>query len=136
MFLNLLNDEEKSIFLKLAIAVIQADGKLEESEKLFINEYSREMGIQNYNLDEKINLSDLMEKISKKSTDSVKRIFLIELTACATADGEFADSEKSLIQACIKEFGFADETLGHCLKLLNEYARISSELTKYVQEGI
>lgn len=32
MFLNFLNSEEKITFLKLAISVIQADGKLEESE--------------------------------------------------------------------------------------------------------
>lgn len=35
MFLNLLNDEEKKIFMGLAIEVIHADGKLEESEKFF-----------------------------------------------------------------------------------------------------
>jgi len=63
------------IFLKLAISVIQADGKLEESEKSFIAEYSREMGIERYTLGEKVDPMPLAEKIGKNSTDSVKRIF-------------------------------------------------------------
>ena len=33
MFLNLLNPTEKENFIKLAVAVIKADGVIEESEK-------------------------------------------------------------------------------------------------------
>ena len=94
MFLKYLSSEEKSIFLKLAMSVIKADGKLEESEKTYIDDYSREMGITEVNLHEKIDPLLLAEKIGDNSTELIKRIFLLELTACAKADGDFADTEK------------------------------------------
>lgn len=134
MFLNLLNDEEKVTFLKLAISVVQADGKLEESEKSFIADYSREMGIERYTLDEKVDPMPLAEKIGKNSSDSVKRVFLIELLACANADGDFAKHEKSLISSFIRVFGLSDSLLQDGLNLLKEYTKISKGLMKFIQE--
>lgn len=135
MFLNLLNDEEKSIFLKLAIAIIQADGKLEESEKQYIADYSREMGITEYSLDGKIEITALAEKIGKDSTNTAKRIFLLELTACANADGDFADTEKALINSLVKTFKLSNSSLQECLDLLAEYTKVSAKLMSFVQEG-
>ena len=135
MFLNLLNDEEKSIFLKLAISVIQADGKLEESEKQYIDEYSREIGISEYNLNAKIDPVPLAEKIGDCSTDAVKRVFLLELTACAKADGDFAETEKALISSFLNAFKLTDNSLQECLNLLDEYMNVSKKLMSFVQEG-
>lgn len=135
MFLKYLNSEEKSIFLKLAMSVIKADGKLEESEKTYIDDYSREMGITEVNLDEKIDSILLAEKIGDNSTEFIKRIFLLELTACAKADGDFADSEKSLINSFVKAFKISDTSLQKCLVLLDEYTNISKRIMSFVQEG-
>lgn len=135
MFLKYLNSEEKSIFLKLAMSVIKADGKLQESEKTYIDDYSREMGITEVNLDEKIDPILLAEKIGDNSTEFIKRIFLLELTACAKADGDFADSEKSLINSFVKAFKISDTSLQKCLVLLDEYTNISKRIMSFVQEG-
>ena len=135
MFLNQLNNEERSIFLKLAIAIIKADGKLEEKEKLFVAEYSREMGVTDYDLNENIEPLGLAEKIGKDSTDAVKRIFLLELVALANADGEFAESEKSLILSLLQKFGLTENQLNESLKLLAEYNDVSAKLTVFIQEA-
>ena len=135
MFLKYLDSEEKSIFLKLAMSVIKADGKLQESEKTYIDDYSREMGITEVNLDEKIDPILLAEKIGDNSTEFIKRIFLLELTACAKADGDFADSEKSLINSFVKAFKISDTSLQKCLVLLDEYTNISKRIMSFVQEG-
>lgn len=135
MFLNFLNSEEKITFLKLAISVIQADGKLEESEKSYISDYSREMGITEFDLNEKIDPLLLAEKIGVNSTDFVKRVFLLELLACAKADGDFADTEKALINSFVKAFKMADSSLKKCLSLLDEYMEISTKLMSFVKEG-
>lgn len=135
MFLKYLNNEEKSIFLKLAMSVIKADGKLQESEKTYIDDYSREMGITEVNLDEKIDPILLAEKIGDNSTEFIKRIFLLELTACAKADGDFADSEKSLINSFVKAFKISDTSLQKCLVILDEYTNISKRIMSFVQEG-
>lgn len=135
MFLNFLNSEEKTAFLKLAISVIQADGKLEESEKSYISDYSREMGITEVDLNEKIEPLPFAETIGVNSTDFVKRIFLLELLACAKADGDFADTEKALINSFVKAFKMTDFSLEKCLSLLDEYMEISTKLMSFVKEG-
>jgi len=135
MFLNFLNSEEKTAFLKLAISVIQADVKLEESEKSYISDYSREMGITEVDLNEKIEPLPFAETIGVNSTDFVKRIFLLELLACAKADGDFADTEKALINSFVKAFKMTDFSLEKCLSLLDEYMEISTKLMSFVKEG-
>ena len=135
MFLNFLNSEEKTVFLKLAVSVIQADGKLEESEKSYISDYAREMGITEFDLNEKIEPLPFAETIGVNSTDFVKRIFLLELLACAKADGDFADTEKALINSFVKAFKLTDFSLEKCLSLLDEYMEISTKLMSFVKEG-
>ena len=133
MFLNLLNDEEKSCFLKLAISIIQEDGKIEESEKSYISEYSREMGISEYDLSEQIDVTAVAQVIGTKSSESVKRIFLLELVACANTDGDFAETEKELIHSLVNNFGLTETDLNTCLDLLAEYTKISVKLTDFVK---
>lgn len=69
------------------------------------------MGITEFDLNEKIDPLPLAEKIGVNSTDFVKRVFLLELLACAKADGDFADTEKALINSFVKAFKMADSSL-------------------------
>lgn len=133
MFLNLLNDEEKKIFLQLAISVIQADGKVEETEKAYIADYCREMEINQNDLEKVIDPMPLIEKISNNSSEFVKRIFLLELLACANSDGNFADIEKALIVTFVKKSGLPDSLLDNCLSLLQDYSRVSLNMMSFIQ---
>lgn len=139
MFLKFLNEREKIIFMKLAVAIIHADGKLEESEKQMMAEYSQEMGITLCNLDEQINLqeiTDLAKEIGSNSTDSVKRIFLLELLACANSDNDFANEEKTLMKSFLNAFDLTETDFNTCLKLLKEYLKITSTLANFVKGEI
>ena len=51
MFLNSMNPTEKDNFMKLAVAIIKADGVVEESEKQILSAYANEMLIPICNLD-------------------------------------------------------------------------------------
>lgn len=134
MFLKQLNQEEKEIFLKLAIAVIRADEKIEESEKAFITEYAHEMDIPSYDLNVDIEANSLFKTVNEKSTNTVKRIFLVELTACAYADGDFGKEESDLINSMIKEFGLEKSDLDKCEELLNNYTSAAAALSSFIQE--
>ena len=61
--------------------------------------------------------------------------FLVELLACANADGDFEVYEKSLILSFVKIFGLSESSLQDSLELLNEYTKISAKLMKFIQEG-
>lgn len=135
MFLNQLNQQEKEIFLKLAIAVIRADKKIEENEKKYIAEYAHEMNIQSYDLNIDVDDNALCKNIIENSSDAIKRIFLVELTACAYSDGRFDKEEKSLISSITSDLGLNENELSECVKLLETYTSATAELGRFVKEG-
>lgn len=134
MFLKQLNQEEKEIFLKLAIAVIRADEKIEKSEKAFITEYAHEMDISSYDLNIEVEANSLFKTVNETCSNSVKRIFLVELTACAYADGDFGKEESDLINSMIKEFGLEKSDLDECDELLKDYTSAAAALSRFIQE--
>ena len=95
MFLNLLNPTEKENFIKLAVAVIKADGVIEESEKQILTTYATEMQIPVCNLNEQYDNCKIIMDFATKSTLQIKRIVFIELMALAFADGNYAVEEKN-----------------------------------------
>ncbi|MBP3417205.1 MAG: hypothetical protein J6K76_07525 [Spirochaetaceae bacterium] len=134
MFLNLLNEKEKEIFMQLAVAVIHADGKLEESEKIFLDDYAHEMNISDFDVYKKPeSVEHLVGEITTNSSNTVKRIFLLELAALARTDGDFAQSERELIQLIAEKLNISDGLLQDCENLLKEYESISERLLAFVQ---
>lgn len=134
MFLNLLNEKEKEIFMQFAVAVIHADGKLEESEKIFLDDYAHEMNISDFDVYKKPeSVEHLVGEITTNSSNTVKRIFLLELAALARTDGDFAQSERELIQLIAEKLNISDGLLQDCENLLKEYESISERLLAFVQ---
>jgi tellurite resistance protein len=134
VFLNQLNQQEKGIFLQLAILVIRADKKIEESEKLFIAEYAHEMDIPSYDLNSDVEAKSLCKTIGEISNYAIKRIFLVELMACANADGHFTMEEKLLIESMATDFGLTEQDLSECERLLERYISATAALTRFVKE--
>lgn len=65
MFLNSLNPTEKDNFMKLAVAVIKADGVVEESEKQILSAYANEMLIPICNLDEQCDADSIIKEFAR-----------------------------------------------------------------------
>ncbi len=133
MFLKQLTKQEKDIFLKLAIGVMQADGKIEESERAFIADYAYEMGIKDYDMNSDVDIVNLCKIIRDNSRESIKRIFLIELTACAYADGVFDKKEKTFIDSVASNLGLTQQDLLECLELIKSYVNITSTLVRFIE---
>lgn len=133
MFLNQLNQKEKGIFLQLAILVIQADKTIEESEKVFIEEYAHEMDIPSYDLNSDVDAKSLCKTIGELSSYAVKRIFLVELMACANADGHYDMEEKELIDSMAIDFGLNEQDMSECVRLLEKYTLATAALTRFVK---
>ena len=106
MFLNSLNPTEKDNFMKLAVAVIKADGVVEESEKQILSAYANEMLIPICNLDEQCDVDSIIKEFAMTSTPLTKRIIFLELLALAFADGNYATEEKTLVQQLADAFEF------------------------------
>ena len=135
MFLNSLNPTEKDNFMKLAVAVIKADGVVEESEKQILSAYANEMQIPVCNLDEQCDADSIIKDFSMNSTPQTKRIVFLELLALAFADGNYAAEEKALVQQLADAFEFDRALIEKAINLEDAYVAAYMSLVNLVEKG-
>ena len=135
MFLNLLNTTEKSNFMKLAMAVIKADGIIEDSEKHILSEYANEMQINICNIEEQVDTEKIIKEYAMNSTAQTKRIVFIELLALAFADGNYAIEEKTLIQQLANAFDIDRTFIEKAINLEEAYMTAYMSLMNMVEKG-
>ncbi len=135
MFLNSLNSTEKDNFMKLAVAVIKADGVVEESEKQILSAYANEMQIPVCNLDEQYDTDSIIKEFAMTSTLQTKRIIFLELLALAFADGNYAAEEKALVQQLADAFEFDRAFIEQAINLEDAYVAAYMSLVNLVEKG-
>lgn len=135
MFLNSLNPTEKDNFMKLAVAVIKADGVVEESEKQILSAYANEMQIPVCSLNEQSNADNIIKEFAMNSTLQTKRIVFLELLALAFADGNYAAEEKVLVQQLADAFEFDRVFIEQAINLEDAYIAAYMSLVNLVEKG-
>lgn len=135
MFLNSLNPTEKDNFMKLAVAVIKADGVVEEPEKQILSAYANEMQIPVCNLDEQCDADNIIKEFAMTSTPQTKRIVFLELLALAFADGNYAAEEKALVQQLADAFEFDKAFIEQAINLEDAYVVAYMSLVNLVEKG-
>lgn len=138
MFLTSLTNREKELFLNLAIAVIRADGLVQESEKQILNAYAIEMQIPNHNINitqEVNNIGACIQELAEKSNAQTKRAVFVELLALAFADGDFAAEEKELVQLLAQAFHLDNTMIERVANLQDAYMTAYILLTNFVEKG-
>lgn len=135
MFLNSLNPTEKDNFMKLAVAVIKADGIVEESEKQILSAYANEMQIPVCNLDEQSNTDNIIKEFAVNSTLQTKRIVFLELLALAFADGNYTAEEKALVQQIASAFELDKAFIEQAINIEDAYMAAYMSLVNLVEKG-
>lgn len=95
MFLILLNEEQKKVFLKLAHHLALCDENLHEKEREYLSFYQYEMQINH----EEVTNDLPIQKLDEIFTDELsKNILLTELIILANSDGIYSEKEKDFIK--------------------------------------
>lgn len=135
MFLNSLSSNEKNNFMKLAIAVIKADGVIENNEKQVLSAYANEMQIGIEGIDVQYDIDHIIESLSKESTDQSKRVIFVELLALAFADSKYANEEKNIIQKLANSFNLGEEFIERAISLQDSYIAAYMSLVHLIEKG-
>ncbi len=133
MFLNILEGKEKEMFLDLAVYAAKANGIVEETEKITIDQYCKEMGISFYDIDRIHELKEVVEFFSK-SKKQTKRIAILELLGLCYADGDFDDIEIAFSRKFALDIGIKEKEYDLLLKDVEEYVTIISIIRDHVIE--
>ena len=96
MYLSLLKETEKELFLCLAYDLSSVDDVLGEEEKQMLKLYCDEMEIEDYNL-VTTNRNEIVQEIAVESTQKNKKIIIFELIGLAICDDNYDATEKSFI---------------------------------------
>ena len=112
MYLAMLSNEQKDLFLDLSIFSMQSDGVIDPREQELVYQYCNEMGLERRTNTNNEKLDDVLMKLKKISTDSELQKITIELVALMYADEDFADEESELLTRLKNTFGFSSHLMG------------------------
>ena len=133
MYLNTLNEEQKTIFLDLCILAAKANNVVAEDEIAIINEYCNEMQIA-ARYEEERNLDLCIEDLKKDCNKRTIKIIVLELTALILSDNICDEDEEKYIQEFISRVGITKSEYEKTTKLLNKLSSIYSEINEFVAE--
>lgn len=122
MYLNLLSEKNKVLFLELAHHVSKADGVLCKNEILILEKYKQECLLVDYKYRDLDHLNVL--NTLNKETQTVKKIILFELIGLCMSDGEFCDDEKDLLISILELFSLEKNILDNFVAKINELNKI------------
>lgn len=132
MYLALLNEKEKELFLGLAYNLAYIDGNYSDKEQKLINEYCQEMQIQ-FDAEKMVKpVVDIISAINEMSNDRIKKIFLLELIGLAMIDGNYDDSEKKIVYKVGKEFDLEMDFVSRCENVLSEYISFQERMNQLI----
>jgi len=126
MLLMQLETPEKFAFLHIAHHLAKSDGKMGYREKMKIEDYCMEMGIDNIIFDDE-NYS-IKECLSKFKSYKSQKILLLELMMLVHVDDTFNQPEHKLIKIISTTFNFTElqvkyaSTWGKTVSALREQA--------------
>lgn len=135
MYLSMLNNEQKHLFLDLELYMSKVDGDFSEEEKNIINAHCMEMRIDNNNYESEVAVDELFTAIKEKFTHKEKHILFLELTATVLADGVYDEAEKELIDKLAEILDITKNEVQEVFKLITDLKDVYSRCAAFIQEG-
>ena len=132
MYLSLLKEEQKGVFLELAYEMAFLDNEFSEKEQLMIESYCNEMGMEIPPVIRARSMAELIETIKEAWEEREKKIVLFEIIGLAMIDSNYDEEERKSIVAMTEIFGLTDEFRDECEILLKEYVEMQSRMNTLI----
>ncbi len=132
MYLSLLNNYQKSLFLSLALYLANTDSDYSKEEHEVIQSYCDEMNITENSFIPFTNITEIISKIDESSNTQEKKIVIFEAIGLAMIDNDYSDNEKKLIQLINTYFGFDETFIIKCEELVNRYLIFQKEINNHI----
>ena len=131
MFLDVLNNDEKELFLDLAIKAAEANGEVATEEIKMLHAFAAEMKIK-ARAKSDLELSEILKKFVENSSKKSMKVILFELIGILFADAEFDEQEKAFLNKVKNAFGFEDSLINEMISEINEYSSLFAKICKTV----
>lgn len=131
MFLRRLSNEQKGLFLELALKAAEVNHVIEESEKVLLIAYADEMGIEpiEYSSMELLKIITDMKRIS--SQKELKQM-MVEIVAMTMSDLSYDEEERKFIDNLSAHWEISRDTVEKMRYCVNEYMNIINKMNALV----
>ena len=132
MYLGMLNNEKKHLFLDLEIYMCQIDGDFSDEERNIINAHCMEMRIDNNNFKPELLLDELLSKLQSELSEREKRIVFFELSGTVLADNVYHKSERKLMERLAEILEVDQNNLDKAVALIHDLKGVYSRCAEYI----
>jgi hypothetical protein len=133
MFLNSLNEQQKNLFIELAIKAAEANGRVDVEEKNMLKAFAIEMSVSpKYSTDDETDY--IVKKLGEISTQQELKIILFEILGIIVSDGEFDEQEKKFIKGIVEQYGMDYSSVEKMVTLIQEYAALYQRIADTIFE--
>lgn len=134
MYLSILNNEEKALFLGLAYKMATSDGEYSVEEQATISDYCLEMQIPFDESTTVKSIDNIISELNTKSDVRVKKIVVFEAIGLAMADNNYDEGERNIVNQMISAFDLDSEFSIECEQVIKEYISFQNRINKLVLE--
>ena len=127
MFLRPLNNEQKELFLNLALAAASANSVIEESEKALLAAYADEMGVD-VSLACVQPVEDICTKLKSVSNSKQLNQIMFEIVGMIASDNEYDNQEKNFIMKLSEIFEIPMDRIDEMFICVNEYTSLIKKI--------
>lgn len=132
MYLSMLNDTQKELFLELAYKLASIDGNYTEQEQFMIKGYCAEMQIEFQHIDISKSIEEIIELMQAECSEREKRIILFEAIGLALIDSDYDERERKMVGNMVEVFRIKNGFDKDCEKLLKEYIGLQNRINTLV----
>ena len=128
MYLSILTEKEKQLFLNLAYTLAYSDGEFGDEEKLLLDAYCNEMGTTFDRPETAVSLNELLESLKRDIFENNRKVVYFELLGLAVVDGKYSEEEKKVMDTIREIFGLSREFADQCYDFLTQYLLLQERL--------
>lgn len=132
MFLPMLAEKQKYLFLEFAYAMAAADGNIAPEEERIMEAYMAEMELFIKERPARRALDDILADIQSTCDAKTRRIFIFEIIGLVMSDGVYDASEKELMKKALKQFSLDAQLEKQCQDLIQEYIKLQQNITALI----
>jgi len=132
MYLSMLSNTNKRLFLNLEIYLSKVDSDFSENERIIIDAHCMEMHIDNNNYEADMSQSEIFEGL-KALTKQESKIVFLELVGTIMADNVYHVEEKALVNKLAEALKLEENDISLVFSIITDMKNVYERCAEYVK---
>ncbi len=127
MFLEMLNDEQKYLFLHLAALAASANNVVEDAERDMLIHFAREMNIEPIVKSDK-QLDEITDALKELCGNTERKVILFELVGIMFSDTQCDEKETAFLNEVATKLSVSSDDINKMIGLVKEYIDLYNKI--------